>query len=122
MPGNRIAVFEGYGRPFRGTRYGAAPRLMNDPIGRQRTLGELGRRAYYVPREKYVASDSRGGYGPGRKPRKAYRVKRMKDTPAMKRAQRKFTAAAKKCSRKTAKRGSFQACMRAALKKRRSKR
>lgn len=118
---SRIAIFEGYGTPFRGaTRRLGAP-LFNNPRRQSRPSlgrpfgGPFGRRAYSVPAERYISSDSRGGYGPGRKPRRGYKVKRMRDTPAMKRAQKRFKAAAKKCSKRRS--GSFQVCMRRALKK-----
>ncbi len=105
MARSRIAIFEGYGRPF----------------GAQRPLGDpFGRRGYYVPRAKYVSSDDRGGYGPGRKPRKGYRVKRMKDTPGMKRAQKRFAKCSRKCSGKKSR--TFAKCMRSCVKSRRSKR
>lgn len=110
---SRIAVFEGYGAPFRG---------LGGPIFDNPRSPSLGRRGYYVPPQKYVSSDSRGGYGPARKPRAGYKVKKMKDTPEMKRAQKRFAKAAKKCSRRGARSSSFQVCMRRELKRKRSKR
>jgi len=103
---SRIAIFEGYSAPF------GRPSL-----GRT----SLGRRSYYVPPRRYVSEDTRGGYGPGRKPKRGYKVKRMKDTPAMKRVQSRFTKAAKKCSRQTrnSRKGSYRVCMRRALKSKR---
>ena len=96
---SRIAVFEGYG----------IPRSFGRPA-------PFGRRGYYVPPER--------GYGPlpesGRAypiVRRGYKVKRMKDTPAMKRAQSRMKKAAKKCSR--ARKGSFQKCMKRELKSKR---
>ncbi len=124
---SRIAIFEGYGRP---ASYGAPifsnrNNLQPRPMGRygSRPLPPVdgyGRPSYYVPAER--------GYGPvkkagGRRPtiRKGYKVRRMKDTPAMKKAQRRFKKAAKVCSRKAHKRGArkgtFQTCMRRQLKK-----
>lgn len=122
---SRIAIFEGYGRPS-GGRYGGPifsnpNNLQPRPMGRYgrplpRPVDGYGRPAYYVPAER--------GYGPvkkagGRRPviRKGYRVKRKVNTPAMKRAMNKFKRAAKTCSRKTRVRGSFQACMKKALRK-----
>lgn len=102
MSKSRIAIFSGYAPP---RSYGAP--IFSNP--------RLGRRGYSVPAER--------GYGPLREGsrtrplvRKAYKVRKMKDTPAMKRAQKRFKAAAKKCSR-TARKGGFQKCMKAALKK-----
>jgi hypothetical protein len=112
---SRIAIFEGYGAPFRGTRRMGGP-IFNNPRRPALSLGHMGRRAYSVPAERYISSDSRGGYGPARKPRRGYKVKRMRDTPAMKRAQKRFAKAAKKCSRRSA-RASFQTCMRRELRK-----
>lgn len=105
MTRSRIAIFEGYGSPFSrpaasyGRPYGAPP--------------AMGRRAY-VPERNESATDSRKPY------RKAYKVAAKRNTPKMKRAQKRFARAAKTCSRR--KRGTFQACMKKALKSKRSKR
>ncbi len=129
---SRIAVYEGYAVPFAG-RTGRRPakRRLGGPIfdnprlsryADLRTLpagygySSLGRRGYTVPAER--------GYGPLREGkrayplvRKGYKVKRMKDTPAMKRAQKRFKKAAKFCSRTAKGKGKFQSCMRRKLKK-----
>lgn len=121
---SRIAIFEGYTSPFgRPAPSSLGRRTFGGRLGRSslgRPLGgSLGRRAYYVPPARYVSSDDRGGYGPARKPRKGYRVKRMKDTPAMKRAQARFKRAAKKCAKRRNARSTFVVCMRRELKKKR---
>jgi len=119
---SRIAVFEGYasprgfGRPMGRSSMGRPMgRPLGRPFGMNAGLGSaLGRRAYYVPPAP--------GYGPvspsGRRPkplRKGYPVKRMRDTPGMKRAQNRMKKAAKICSRR--RKGSYKACMRKQLKK-----
>jgi hypothetical protein len=112
-----------YGAPLfenpRPQRYGFEPRTM--PQG----MGGYGRRGYYVP-PLYGPSP----WGPetesGRKSRslkrKAYRVKKGKNSPA----QVRFKKAAKKCARKArgrgARKGAYQSCMRQTLKGKRSKR
>lgn len=100
---SRIAIFSGYaspfGRPSTG-RYGGHSRM-----GRP----SLGRRSYYVPLREESMADSRRPY--------RYEVKAKRNTPAMKRAMNRFSKAAKSCSRKTAKRGSFQQCMSTTLRK-----
>ncbi len=128
---SRIAIFEGYGAPFGRSSQGRSSLgrpLGRSPFGRRPSMGrplsmgrpsslsDLGRRAYYVPPER--------GYGPLREGKRAYpivrkgfKVRKMKDTPAMKRAQARFKKAAKKCSRR--RKGSFQTCMRKALKSKR---
>lgn len=78
-------------------------------------LGALGRRGYYVPPAAYVSSDSRGGYGPGRRPRPGYKVKAKRDTPAQKRLAR----CSRKCSGRS--RAKFKVCIRRCV-KRKSKR
>ncbi len=84
-------------------------------------VGSYGRRAYYVPAEEYAPYRSRGAYGPGRKPRKAYKVKAKRNSPAMRKAMNRFKKAAKSCSKKAAKKGArkgaFQSCMQVQLKK-----
>lgn len=111
---SRIAVYEGYASPFGRSPQGG----YGSPAPTSRYGGpSMGRRAYYVPPER--------GYGPleegkRRYPivRRGYKVKRKVDTPAMKRAMKRFSKAAKSCSRR--KRGtSFQACMKRKLKSKR---
>lgn len=95
---SRIAIFEGYGTPFGRSSMGRS---------------SLGRRSYIVPARE-------GSVVP---PRKAYRVKAKRDTPAMKRAAKKFKTCARKCAKK--KRGArknFPSCMRRCITKGRSKR
>lgn len=115
---SRVAIFEGYSSPFRGR-----PSSLGRPYGRSlsgpifqnpRMAGSLGRRGYYVPPE-YPYGPAEYGKRRPKAVRKGYRVKRMKDTPAMKRAMNRFKKAAKACARR--RKGSFQACMRRKLKK-----
>ncbi len=124
MSRSRIAIFSGFT-----SRYGAPlysnprPRTAaGGPFGMRSYGAPLGRRAYTVPPER--------GYGPVRSPRgrrpvvrAGYRVKRMVDTPAMKKAQARMKRASKKCSLKASKRGArkgtFKSCMRTELKKKR---
>lgn len=128
MTRSRIAVFEGYnaprsfGRPSFGrpsySRYGA--QLFNNP--RRPGLGRLGRRGYTVP-PLYEPSS----YGPvtssGRRAkalrRRSYKVKKGPNSPW----QRKFKKVAKTCARKARgkRKGTYQSCMRQALKKARSR-
>ncbi len=125
---SRIAIFEGYGSPFRGASrsYGRPPkrRRLSAPIfdnprmsryADLRTLPKgyggpifdnprvsgLGRGSYYVP------ASARS---------KPYRVKAKRNTPAMKRAQARFKKAAKFCARTAKGKGRFQSCMRRKLK------
>ena len=121
-----------YGAPLfnnpRMQRYGAP--LFNNPNSQLRDasfvqqMGAYGRGAYRVP-SRYVESPY--AYGPpterGEYPktkRRGYKVKRMKDTPAMKRAQARMKKAAKKCSRR--RRGTYVSCMKRELKKGKSRR
>ena len=111
MARSRIAIFEGWNPPRMG-----APLFDNPRMGAAYGRPALGRRGYYVPPER--------GYGPlskGRKAypivRKGYKVKRMKDTPAMKRAQARMKKAAKFCSRR--RKGSYVTCMKKQLRKKR---
>ena len=102
MARTRIALFEGYGAPFRS-------------MGR--ASPSLGRRAYYVPPREESLTDSRRPY------RKGYKVKAKRNTPAMKRAQKKFKVCARKCATRRGARTKFPSCMRVCLKaKRKSKR
>lgn len=108
----RIAIFSGYAAPFgRGPRYGG--QIVRNP---RPPLGRYGRPAYDVPaREETHAVCVK--WAPARGPRAAYSVKKMVDTPAMKRSQKRMKAAARKCKGKKA--GSFRSCMRKALKAKR---
>ncbi len=100
------------------------PSLVQSMSGYGQDLERLphgyGRAAYRVPSRyvrmprQYIGPVDESGMGPRRK-RRGYKVKRMKDTPKMKKAHRRFAKAAKKCSRRRT--GSFQACMKKALKK-----
>ncbi len=144
---SRIAIFEGYNKtPFKRRRrsmgahifadqMGFAPRTMPAGMGaplfnnpRMQAYGaplfnnprmqEYGRAAYYVA--PGFVSDGRSV-----KPRKGYKVKAKRNTPAMAKVQRRFKKAAKKCSRQSRnkRKGAYQSCMRKALKAgRRSKR
>ena len=90
--------------------------IFDNPRLRMAGMGSaLGRRGYYVPPAAYVSSDSRGGYGPGRRPRPGYKVKAKRDTPAQKRLAR----CSRKCSGKT--RAKYKVCIRRCV-KRKSKR
>jgi len=127
---SRIAIFEGYKSPFGNrppqrayTRIPASMDRYGAPLFNNPRLSDMGRRGYYVA-PQYVAAQ---GEGPGvyepRVKRKGYKVKakRTKVTAAMRKARAKFRKAAKSCSRR--RKGSFQTCMKKALKKsRKSKR
>ena len=143
MSKTRIAVFEGmgrrrssrrgYGSPLfnnRGPSMGFDPRTMPqgmgfDPRTMPSGMGSYGRRGYFVE-----PLYSRSSYGPatstGRKSkklkRKGYRVSKARNSAA----QVRFKKAAKKCARVSKRRGSrkgsFQRCMKVALKKGRKSR
>jgi hypothetical protein len=120
----------GYGAPLfenpRLQRYGFSPREMPRGMGAGYELetmprgmsGAYGRRGYYVPPIYGPAA-----MPPGRKPRKlrrkGYHVKKSRSTAA----QVRFKKAAKKCARKargrSARKGTYQSCMRQSLKKKR---
>jgi hypothetical protein len=99
-----------YGAPLFENRgqYGAP--LFENP----RTMSDYGRRGYSVP-EGYIEVP-----GQPKRKRKAYRVKKMRNTSGMAAAQKRFKKAAKKCGRvakqKGARAGAFRVCMRKALK------
>lgn len=115
---SRIAIFSGYGNPFGRPSGGSYGRSYGRPIGRI-SGGAYGRRA--MGRRAYTVD---AAYPPDR-PHVAYKVKKKRNTPAMKRAMNRFKKAAKSCSRKTknSRKGAFQRCMKVALKKgRKSKR
>lgn len=136
MSKTRIAVFEGYGRAMgystrqmpRGMGYSTRtmPRGMGAPLfnnPRTERIAGYGRRGYYVP-PLYES----GPYGPvtsgGRRAkavkRKGYKVKKGRNSPW----QVKFKKAAKTCARKARgkRKGTYQSCMRVALKKRSARR
>ena len=143
---SRIAIFEGYAAPFGRAprrrpahrRMGFAPRTLPAGMGfSPRTLpAGMGAPLFQNPRvdgygrirsswrvpAQYVESPY--AYGPrteaGDRPRIKRRGYTVKATPAMKRAQARMKKAAKKCSRR--RKGSFQACMKKALKSKKSKR
>ncbi len=113
---SRIAIFEGYGSPFRSasapSSYGRRPASVGRPSAVGRPLGRpLGRRGYYVPERNESVTESRVPY------RKAYRVKAKRNTPAMKRAQKRFSACAKKCAKRRGARQKFPSCVRVCLRK-----
>ncbi len=119
---SRIAIFSGYASPFRGTRRSSmgAPifnnprvsgRRLGGPIFDNPRLSSLGRRGYYVPERNESVTDSRLPY------RKGYKVKAKRDTPAMKRAQKRFKVCARKCSKQRGARSKFPTCMRKCIKK-----
>lgn len=89
---SRIAIFEGYGSPFRGS--------LNGPFGR---------RGYRVDPKYRVKA------GKTVLVRDGYRVKPAKDTPA----QKKFARCAKRCSRT---KGRFTKCMKVCVRRKKSKR
>ncbi len=121
---SRIAIFEGYGTPFSGASrsYGRPPSYgrraaVGGPIFDNPRLSALGRRGYYVPERNESVTESRRPY------RKGYKVKAKRNTPAMKRAQKRFKVCARKCSKVRGARKSFPTCMRKCVtKKSRSKR
>jgi hypothetical protein len=117
----------GYGAPLfqnpRMSGYGFDPRTMPrgmgfDPRTMPQGMGSYGRRGYYVDPIYGPAA-----MPPGRKSRrlrrKGYHVKKGRNT----KAQVRFKKAAKKCARKArgrhARKGTYQSCMRKALRKRR---
>lgn len=114
---------QGYGAPLQ-RDYDLLPHGYGDEyLEVPKSLQGYGRRSYRVP-SRYVRSpyaygprDERGT--PPKTKRRKYKVKHMKDTPKMKKAQARFKKAAKKCSRvaKRGRKGSYRACMRKALKK-----
>ncbi len=141
MSRSRIAVFEGWGFSPRemprgmGRRMGFSPREMpkgmgfsprempkgmGAPLFNNPRLQRYGRRSYTVD-----PLYSRSSYGPvtssGRRAktlkRKGYKVKKGRNSPW----QVKFKKAAKKCARiargRNARKGTYQTCMRKALKK-----
>jgi hypothetical protein len=111
---SRIAIFEGYRSPFsRAPSYGFR-RSMGRPMGS--SMGSpLGRRAYRVPAAYEFPRGFPETYGPPKLKRKAYRVKKGPNSPW----QRKFKKIAETCARKSkhGRKGSYQSCMKKALKK-----
>jgi len=112
---SRIAVFEGYGVPFRGM--GGRPASMGRPSMGRPSMGRpsstFGRRSYYVPPRNESMTDSARPF------RRGYKVKAAPNTPA----QKKFKKCARKCSTRRGARSKFPTCMRKCMKtKRRSKR
>lgn len=94
------------------SRYGQDLEVL--PRGYGRAAYRVSSRAVRSPYAYGPRGEHPGQYEP-RVKRRAYKVKRMKDTPAMKKAQARFRKAAKKCSRRRS--GSYQQCMKKALKK-----
>lgn len=122
MARTRIALFEGYGTPFRGAKRpvrGSSSTRTEVRSPTSTSLGALsrsfsgtfGRRAYYVPPRNESMTDSRNPY------RKGYKVKAKRATPAMKRAQKKFKTCARKCATRRGAHTKFPSCMRKCVRK-----